>query len=349
MDRRQYLNRTAITLVGCSLLAGCLDSIVGEERGVTTSETDRSADDEETAGDGEETEGDGEETESREADRAIRQAAGSANRASLSLAAVEEELEDSDSIDFDADEPRELIDEAGDHLEAAESEPDISEEQLADVEELETLLGILYRIVNATDFVTDESLETAVDEIQASIENDDVESAQEILDELEARIVEEKSSMDDALDDLDAVDRDRLEALDVVDLDELETGATEIAVGIDSFETLASGLDSILSGYESLAIGKEDLENGRFEAAIESFEEANVAFENAGTIVDGSEAPPALSSHFEVLSCQANRLESAAQRFVDAANAAADEDPVAADQYRQEGEAYVEAAESCAD
>lgn len=319
MNRRQYLARTGCLAV--AVTAGCLGS--RSEDG-----SERTADD-------------------RTGDRALERAVGELNRAALALNEADG-LENPDEVEFDADEPVDLIAAALEYLETAEAELDADREP--DIEELRTYAGVLEELVKVTDTIADDTLEDDVEAVTAAIEDDgSIEVAIETISERNATFAAAHDRLDEAETELDGLDADRLEKLSIVDLEAIEDGAVTLDNVLSSMLTLGSGYDTMLDGYESLEAGEDEADAENHEQAIDEFETAESSFETAAqTASDGLEtAPEGLVSYFETAQCQNNALADAAGHFRASSDAALSGDRLTASEEREQGEAALADAEDC--
>lgn len=329
MNRRTYLARVGVVL-GSATLAGCLDGVpgMGDEDTVDPA--------------------DGFDSEAqRQADRDIRRAVGSLNKAAASLQAVESQLEDPENVDFDAAEPAGRIDDGRDHLESATE--GATDDQRADVAELRAYADVLARLTDVTETVTDGDFEAELETIQADIEARELEAARASLDDRESESEAARERLNPAFETLDALDRDRLESRDAVATADLEAGVEALSTVLESLEALETGFASIVTGYEHIEAGEHAFEEGKYKSAKGKFATARGEFSEAGSIVeaDRAGAPDGLDEHFETASCRSTTLESAATAFTESATAATDGNHATADERWDDGEALLEDVGRC--
>lgn len=329
MHRRSYLARAGVVL-GSVTLAGCLDSVPG-------------MDDEDTvdADDGFDSEA------QRQADRDIRRAVGSFNKAAASLQAVEPQLEDPENAEFDADEPTERIADGREHLESVTEEA--TDDQREDAAELRSYADVLARLTDVTETLADGDLEAELETVQADIEARELEAARAGLDDQQSETETARDRLDPALETLETLDRDRLESRDAVSIADLETGAEALSAILDALERLETGFASIVGGYEYIDAGEHAFEEGEYKSAKGEFETARDAFEDASGAVEAgrTDAPDGLAEHFETTTCQSTTLESAATAFAESATAAGDGDDATADERWDDAETLLEDADRC--
>ena len=350
MDRRRYLAGTLSALTGTALVAGCLDDF-SPEFASESDGRDRASGDDTTADDAGADGGDdgGSDTDSdRENDREIDRAVGRLNKASISLSMLEDELDDPEAIDFDHEEPRELIAAGREHLETA-SATEI-ESYLQDIEVLEGYADVLERMSDVTETVTDESLRDEFEEISTAIEDRDLEVAQAGADDYNSTFANARDRLDPALETIETIDRNRLEDRNVVDFEDIESGARALDDVVSSFSTLGGALDSIILGHEYLEDGETKADDNDHEGALVAFEGAKEAYTAAETTLeDGKgDAPDGLVDTFETSLCQTGHLTDATGYFIAASEAALAEDPHTAEEKRAEAEAALEATQDCA-
>ncbi len=284
----------------------------------------------------------------RTGDRALERAVGELNRAALALDEGLDGVEDSEAVDFDAAEPRDLIASAREHLEtAATALPDDSQ---PDVAELRAYADVLDGMLDVAVTITDDTLADDIEAVTAAIEADGrIQEATRTVDERNATLETAADRLDGAETTLDALDGDRLADLSIVDLARVEEGLDALADVLGSMATLGSGYDAMLEGYASLDRGRTAAEDRSHETAIEEFEAAESAFETAMAAFDdgAAAAPSGLVSYFETARCQGDTLETAAGHFEAASNAAASGDTLTARRRREDGEAALEDAAAC--
>lgn len=324
MNRRQYLARVGVSL-GAVSLAGCLDSLGGDDgdEGADGDATDR--------------------TGERELDRAV----GQLNKAALALRDAGD-VEDPESIEFDASEPRDHLEQADEHLETAASELDGREDDLA---ELRTYADVLETLVDVTAVVADETLTDDIETVTAALEADgDLEAAQETLDDRTGTLDDAQGQYDGATSELMALDAERLSELAVIDLEKVESGAVQLGDVLSAQSALASGYDDVLRGSEHLERGQERSDDGDYEGAETAFADAESAFGTATETFDSEkgDAPAGLVSYFETALCQSGHLEDAAANFAESAAAAADRDVATAQRRKEDAEDALEKARACA-
>ncbi|WP_276255186.1 hypothetical protein [Halomontanus rarus] len=328
MNRRTYL--TLFVGLGSATLAGCLDSVPG-------------MDDEDAVEPADNFDSEAQ----RQADRDIRRAVGSLNKAAASLQAVESQLEDPENVDFDAGEPTERIDDGREHLESATAEA--TDDGREDVAELRSYADVLARLTDVTETVADGDLEADLETIQSDIEAREFEAARASLDDQQRDTEAARDRLEPAFETLEELDRERLESRDTVAIADLEAGAETLSTVLDGLEALETGFASIVTGYEHLDAGKHAFEEGGYKPAKGEFETARGAFEDASGAVEAgrTDAPDGLVDHFETASCRSTTLESAATAYVDSATAASDGDDATADDRWDDGEALLEDADRC--
>lgn len=328
MHRRTYL--TLSVGLGSATLAGCLDSVPG-------------MDDEDTV----EPADDFDSEAQRQADRDIRRAVGSLNKAAASLQAAESQLEDPETVDFDADEPAERIADGREYLESATT--GATDDQREDVAELRSYADVLARLTDVTETVADGDLEADLETLQSDIEAREFEAARASLDGQQRDTETAHDRLEPAFETLEDLDRERLESRDTVAIADLEAGADALSTVLDALETLRTSFASIVTGYEHLESGEHAFEEGEYKPAKGEFETARGEFREASSTVeaDRTDAPDGLAEHFETASCRSTALESAATAYVDSATAAGDGDRATADERWDDGEALLEDADRC--
>ncbi|MFC4246975.1 hypothetical protein ACFOZ7_08180 [Natribaculum luteum] len=333
MDRRYYLTRSA-SVLGVVSLAGCLGSLeFGDRNGTRDDRSDDSTSDESSDSD-------------READREIRRAVGQLNKAGLALHAVEERLEDPETIEFDADEPRTRLETARDHLETAEE--DATDARLADVEELRAFADVLERLVDVTVAITE--IEFAVDDVQTAIDERRFDEARDSLRTRQETVVDARDRLDPVHETIETLDGERLESLDVVDLEPIADGASALDRLLDALATLFEAYDAIVTGNERLVSGQADADDREYETARGEFEAARDAFADATeTLASGGDVPSSLANQIETARCRSQTLEEAAVRLVDSADAALDGDVSSARDLEDEATSLIDDADACGD
>lgn len=339
MNRRRYLARSTATIGALASLAGCLDDletaagghIGGSDEGVASESPDEAS----------------VSAAEREVDREIDRAVGKINKAGLSMAAVGDELDEAESVEFDPSEPRERIDAAHAHLDSAED--DATDEQRADVEELRAYADVIDRLVDVTESVVERDVEADIDAVGTAIDEERFDDANATIRDQRTEIDAARERLDPAIEALAELDRARLESLDAVDIDRIEEGATTLSNALEALDALTVGFESIVEGYEHLARGQAYVDDREFGPAKKAFEAARVSYEEATTTLETGrqDAPGELRAHFETASCQTGHLAEASTRFAESAEAAADGNAARADEKREEGETAIEAAENC--
>ncbi|WP_265109596.1 hypothetical protein [Halosolutus halophilus] len=320
MDRRRYLARAG-GLGVIAVAAGCLAS--------DSDGTDRAAAD-------------------RTGERALERAVGKLNQAALALGEDLDGVEDPVEASFDADEPRDLIATAREHLGTAATALD--DDRRPDVAELRSYADVLEGLVDVADTIADDALADDVETVTAAIAEDGrIEDAIRIVDERNADLHGASDRLDEAESDLETLDADRLDELSIVDLEEIENGVAALDGVLSSMLTLGSGYETMLDGYESLEGGGAAAEDGNYEGAADEFEAAESAFGTSRADFDDgvADAPSGLVSYFETARCQSEALETAAGHFASSATAAANGDLLTAERRRAEGEAALEDAADC--
>ncbi|GAB7018840.1 hypothetical protein [Halostagnicola bangensis] len=316
MNRRQYLS-TVGSLAVVSSLAGCLGGIMDSEEGEPLPD-DHRAD-----------------------ERSINRAVGNLNKAAVSIDGAESGLENPDDVDFSLSEPRSFIDTARTELEAVDNS-DIGDE-------LRNYSTVLEGMVDVLETLTDETLEEDIETVSAEMDGGDTASATETLETRSEETDDARTSHDEAMDILGALDRDSLEDHSIVEVDRVESGAETLGEVLGSFESLISGYESMLSGHEGLDEGEERFDAGEYERAESAFENAASSFGDAAeTFSDGeSDAPDSLEGYFDTATCQSGHLETAATEFEEGASAADGGDVLATQRHQSNGEDALEKAENC--
>lgn len=338
MNRRRYLARSTAAIGALASLAGCLDdleSASGGHIGGSNGEGSESAAEESVSA--------AERATAREIDRAV----GKINKAGLSMAAVGDELDGAEPVEFDPNEPGERIDAARAHLDSAED--DATDEQRADIEELRAYADVIARLVEVTESVVERDVEADIDAVGTAIDEERFDDANATVRDQRAEIDAARERLDPAIEALAELDRARLDSLDAVDIDRIEEGATTLSNALEALDALTVGFESIVEGYERLARGRAYADDREFGPAKKAFEAARVSYEEATTALETGrqDAPGELRAHFETASCQTGHLAEASARFAESADAAADGDAARADEKSEEGEAAIEAAENC--
>ncbi len=315
MNRRQYFS-TAGSLAVLSSLAGCLGGIMD--------------DDGETLPD-----------DHRAEERSINRAVGNLNKAAVSIEGAESGLENPDDVDFSPSEPRAFIDTARTELEG------IDGSEIAD--ELRSYSTVLEEMVDVLETLTDDTLEEDIETVSEEMDGGDTATADETIETRSVEIDDARLSHDEAMEILEALDRDGLEDHSIVELDRVESGAETLGEVLGSVESLVSGYDSMLSGHEKIDEGEELFDAGEYERAATAFDNAATEFADATVAFDDGEpdAPSGLEEYFDTARCQSDNLETAATEFADGAAAADEGDVLGAQQHQSDGEDALEAAENC--
>lgn len=319
MNRRQYLARVG-AIGTIPVAAGCLASDDEPER----------------------------EAADRTGERALDRAVGELNRAALALDEDLGDVGDPDESSFDADEPRDLIASALDHLETAEDA--LADDRAPDVDELRAYADVLDRLVDVAVVITDDGLADDIETVSATIEDEgDTETAIETVDERNETLAEAREWLDGADADLDGLDADRLEELSIAELADVAAGVDRLDEVLAAMQALGSGYESLLEGQIAIDGGKAAFDAENYEAAAEEFATAAESFESStDTFDDGHEgAPDGLASQFETARCQSDALETAAEHFEAAANAAVEHDVATAERRLEDGEDALEDARAC--
>ena len=302
-------------------------------------------------------------------DAEIRGAVGALNRAGLSLQGLNENLDDLDTAEYEPERPRERIELAYTHLEAAEETGD----RLEDVETLHAFTDTIERIIDVTVSLTGVDLETEHEKAETELEEERFDDARSTVQARNASVGNDKQRLEPALDTLETVDRDRLEELNAIDVE-------PVGDGMRTLDHLLTGLDALTGSLESLIDGSEHLENGRqhFEEGMEATEriddantpreaedaqrDADAAFDDAASecqnakaafadsteTLEGVDDPPtSLTEQFETTRCRSMTLEDAAAKFVAGTDAALEDDIDTAREYEQAGLGLIDAAENC--
>lgn len=294
MNRRQYLTRTGIPLATLAATAGCLDDLPGSD----------SSDDSVAVAD---------RTGDRELDRAV----GELNEAALALFAADD-FEEPTDVEFDASVPTERIESARAHLETAADELDDDRE--SEIELLRTYAGVLERLVDVTETVTDETLEADLEAVfdaiggddaadgdeggddadsdDESADDDDLEAASATIDERTDEFAVAETNHAEAAADVESFD-EAFERLVRIDPAELADGVATLGDAVGSLVTLGDGLESLLGGYEDLQTGREHMsgpstdENDSADdenASDDGFESDNPFSDNDSSADNGSDA-----------------------------------------------------------
>lgn len=338
MKRRQYL-ATVTTAGAASLLGGCLDDTSFEMGGEDGDDGDGSGD-RETVSDRDEG---GDSTAEDEIKRAVSQL----NQAALSVSAVEEELDDPESSEYDSEEPLEFLSTARDHLETADAaaEGDIQ----AVVDELIAYADVLEAIVRVAASLAEGSIREDFDDARAAMADRRLEDARSTIGAIEEDAGAYRETLDPGLETLPSLDRDLLEEHDVAEIDSVEDGANRLDAAVSGLETLVAVLGDLVDGYGSVERGDEHFEADEYDAAETEFTDAATHFDGAVTTIDENrdDAPSGFQDYFDTLRCQATNLNEGAESLAEAAVAASERDRERADQHRQDGEAALETAEDC--
>ena len=325
MYRRQYLSRSG-SVAALAALAGCLDALPGSDS--TDSDSVAVAD--------------------RTGERELHRAVGELNEAALALFAADE-YDEPTAVEFDPSDPTDRIASARAHLETAAAELDADRE--AEIELLRTYAAVLERLVAVTETVTDETIESDVEDALAAIEadaDDDLEAAAETIDERTDEFAVAETHHGEAAADVEGFD-DRFEDVARIDPAELEDGVATLGDVLASLVTLGDGLEGLLDGYERLEVGRDYMENEAYGRAEAAFDDAESVLESATATLEADEEPPAgIADHVATATCRSGHLTDAAAAFVEWATAAADGDRAAAQTHRDEGERALEAARECA-
>ncbi|MHC3438585.1 hypothetical protein ACYJ1Y_10900 [Natrialbaceae archaeon A-gly3] len=320
MDRRSYLAGSTVSVV--TLLSGCLGTI-----GVGTGGNDVAVPEDEDRVNAE-----------------IRGAVGALNRAGLSLHGVSEDLQEPNTVEYDPQRPRERIETAYDHLEAAEETGD----RLEDIETLNEFADILERTIDVTVSLTDVDHEAEHEKAETALEEERYDDARSIVGHRNSVVTNDRERLAPAQETLAIIDRARFEDLNVIDVEQIDTG-------IDELDSILEGLDALTESFGLLINGSERLEDGRalfddndFETARVEFEDAEDDFADSSTTLEAVDNPPdTLTDEFETTACRSGHLEAAASELVAATDAALEGDVFVAEDHKEEAERLIENAENC--
>ncbi|AUX09525.1 hypothetical protein AArcSl_1899 [Halalkaliarchaeum desulfuricum] len=255
-----------------------------------------------------------------------------------------EELEDDELPDqAEIDGIKQRIDEAEDHLDAADAVAEdeeiqeavqlgysIAEFQLSLVQALEAINSVIH------------GLDTIVAQIDADRVDDALETSEELLDDAS----EANEKISESIDALDEIDDDRLDTQERIELGVDKAKLERVDNEFDVFEEMIHGFVEMIQGLQALEAMIDALEDENLDDALDKAEIAEFEFESAASRFEEIEDDPDLPAHMEAdvieISADANDLRDATGHYADGIRAAQRGDWDAFEEHMEKAEAALE-------